>query len=146
MEGLFWPSTGKWGTMEAVQTGTWEDLEAVRWRDWRSIKNCKQRELAEKMAGTSLVVQWIRIHLRMQGTRVRSLVREDFTRHGAAARPLHHHYRARALEVRSYSYWNPHPWSLCSPTRQAAAMRTTTREPPPLATIEGLQKTRKIQC
>ena len=27
--------------------------------------------------GTSLVVQWVRIHLLMQGTRVRSLVRED---------------------------------------------------------------------
>ena len=130
MEGLFWPSTGKWGTTEAVQTGTWEDLEAVRWRDWRSIKNCKQRELAEKMAGTSLVVQRIRIHLWMQGTRVQSLVREDFTCHGAT-RPLHRNYWARALEVRSYSYGNPQPWSLCSPTREAAAMCTTSREAAP---------------
>ena len=144
MEGLFWPSMGKWGTTEAVQTGTWEDLEAVRWRDWRSIKNCKQRELAEKMAGTSLVVQRIRIHLWMQVTRVQSLVREDFTCHGAT-RPLHRNYWAQALEVRSYGYGNPQPWSLCSPTREAAAMCTTTREQPPLATIEGLQKTRKIQ-
>lgn len=30
--------------------------------------------------GTSLVVQWIRIHLPVQGTRVRSLVRKDRTR------------------------------------------------------------------
>ena len=29
--------------------------------------------------GTSLVTQWLRIHLRMQGTRVPSLVREDLT-------------------------------------------------------------------
>ena len=30
-------------------------------------------------AGTSLVVQWIRLHLPMQGTRVQSLVQEDPT-------------------------------------------------------------------
>ena len=29
--------------------------------------------------GTSLVVQWLRIHLPMQGARVRSLAWEDFT-------------------------------------------------------------------
>ena len=34
---------------------------------------------------TSWVVQWIRIHLPMQGTRVQSLVREGLACHGAAA-------------------------------------------------------------
>ena len=33
--------------------------------------------------GTSLVVQWLRIRLPMQGTWVRALVREDPTCHGA---------------------------------------------------------------
>ena len=33
--------------------------------------------------GTSLVAQWLRIRLPMQGTRVRALVREDPTGHGA---------------------------------------------------------------
>ena len=33
--------------------------------------------------GTSLVAQWLRIHLPMQGTRVRALVREDPTCHRA---------------------------------------------------------------
>ena len=33
--------------------------------------------------GTSLVAQWLRIHLPMQGTWVRALVREDPTFHGA---------------------------------------------------------------
>ena len=33
---------------------------------------------------TSLVVQWIRIYLLLQGTRVPSLAREDSTRRGAA--------------------------------------------------------------
>ena len=41
--------------------------------------------------GTSLVVQWLRIHLPMQGTRVRALVREDPTCHGAT-KPMHHNY------------------------------------------------------
>ena len=38
-------------------------------------------------AGTSLVVQWLRIRLPMQGTQVRALVREDPTCHGAT-KPL----------------------------------------------------------
>ena len=38
---------------------------------------------------TSLVVQWLRIHLPMQGTRVRSLVWEDLTCHGAT-KPMRH--------------------------------------------------------
>ena len=39
----------------------------------------------------SLVVQWLRIHLPMQGTRVRALVREDSTCRGAT-KPMHHSY------------------------------------------------------
>ena len=39
--------------------------------------------------GTSLVAQWLRIHLPMQGTRVQALVREDPTCH-VAAKPVHH--------------------------------------------------------
>ena len=41
--------------------------------------------------GTSLVMQWLRIHLPMQGTRVRALVREDPTCHGAT-KPVRHNY------------------------------------------------------
>ena len=43
--------------------------------------------------GTSPVVQWLRIHLAVQGTRVPSLVREDPTWHGAT-KPMHHKYGA----------------------------------------------------
>ena len=46
---------------------------------------------------TSLVVQWTRIHLPMQRTRVRSLVREDPTCRGERE-PVHHNSAARALE------------------------------------------------
>ena len=41
--------------------------------------------------GTSLVVQWLRIHLSMLGTRVRALVQEDPTCRGAT-RPVCHNY------------------------------------------------------
>ena len=40
---------------------------------------------------TSLVAQWLRIRLPMQGTRVRALVREDPTCRGAT-KPVHHNY------------------------------------------------------
>ena len=43
------------------------------------------------MLGTSLVAQWLRIHLPMQGTRVRALVREDPTCRGAT-KPVLHNY------------------------------------------------------
>ena len=41
--------------------------------------------------GTSLVAQWLRICLPVQGTWVRALVREDPTCHGAA-KPMCHNY------------------------------------------------------
>ena len=41
--------------------------------------------------GASLVVQWLRIRLPMQGARVQALVQEDPTCHGAA-KPVCHNY------------------------------------------------------
>ena len=61
--------------------------------------------------GTSLVVQWLRICLPMQGIQVRSLVQEDSTCHGAT-KPVRHNYRARfALEpvLRKRSHGNEKP-------------------------------------
>ena len=40
----------------------------------------------------------------MQGTRVRTLVREDRTYRGAT-KPVHHNYWACALEPVSHNYW-----------------------------------------
>ena len=53
--------------------------------------------------GTSLVAQWLRILLLMQGTQVRDLVREDPTCRGAT-KPVCHNYRACALEAMSHNY------------------------------------------
>ena len=63
--------------------------------------------------GTSLVEQWLRIRLPMQGTRVWSLVQEDPTCH-RGSKPVRHNYWACALEPVSHNYWSP---------------RTTTTEP-----------------
>ena len=42
-------------------------------------------------SGASLAAQWLRIHLPMQGARVRALVREDPTCH-RATKPVRHNY------------------------------------------------------
>ena len=48
--------------------------------------------------GTSLVAQWLRIRLAMQGTRVRALVREDSTCQ-AATKPVCHNYWAHMPQL-----------------------------------------------
>ena len=45
----------------------------------------------KKHSWASLVVQWLRIHLPMQGTQVRALVQEDPTCCGAT-KPMRHNY------------------------------------------------------
>ena len=91
----------------------------------RKWKHFKTNEL-----GTSLVAQWLRICLPMQGTRVRSLVWEDPTCLGAA-KPVHHNYWACALEPVSHNYWARMPQLLKpahprahAPQREATAMRS----------------------
>ena len=64
--------------------------------------------------GPSLVVQWWRIHLPMQGTRVQALVREDPTCCGAT-KPMCHNYWVCALEPASRNYW-AHVPQLLKPT------------------------------
>ena len=58
--------------------------------------------------GTSLVAQWLRIHLPMQGTQVWALVQEDPTCRGAT-KPVHHNCWACALEPVSHNYWARKP-------------------------------------
>ena len=58
--------------------------------------------------GTSLMVQWLRIRLPMQGKRVQSLVWEDPTCR-RATKPVRHNYWACALEPTSHNYWAHKP-------------------------------------
>ena len=53
---------------------------------YTSIETTYQNRL-----GTSLVAQWLRIRLPMQGTRVQSLVQEDPTCRGTT-KPVRHNY------------------------------------------------------
>ena len=83
-------------------------------------------------ARTSLVVQWLRIHVPMQGTCVWSLVWEDLTCHSATM-PLNQNYRACAPQQekplpREALISQPES-SLCSPQlekAQAKQRRPTT--------------------
>ena len=75
-----------------------------------------------KYQGTSLVVQWLRIRLPMQGTRVRALVWEDPTCRGAT-KPVRHNYWAWALEPASHNYW-AHVLQLLKPARLEPVLRS----------------------
>ena len=54
-------------------------------------KNSKLKYLKKDTGGASLVAQWLRIRLPMQGTWVRALVWEDPTCRGAT-KPVRHNY------------------------------------------------------
>ena len=54
-------------------------------------KGGKKRKIQKNSRGTSQVAQWERIHLRMQETGGRSLIREDSTCR-RALKPVHYEY------------------------------------------------------
>ena len=64
-----------------------------------------QNWLLKCQGWASLVAQWLRIRLPMQGTRVQALGREVPTRRGAT-KPGRHNYWACALEPVSHNYWS----------------------------------------
>ena len=72
-------------------------------------------------ARASLMAQWLRICLPMQGTQVRALVREDPTCH-RATKPVRHNYWACTLEPASHNYWARVP-QLLKPTRLQPVLR-----------------------
>ncbi|KAJ8796144.1 hypothetical protein J1605_002273 [Eschrichtius robustus] len=84
----------------------------------------KDKIRLKRIRGASLVAQWLRIRLPMQGTRVRALVWEDPACRGAAG-PVSHDCRACAV------------WSLCSATREAA---TLCPQPPFFLTVHLIFK------
>ena len=78
--------------------------ELVNWK----IIGGSQSEHSQR---ASLVGQWLRIRLPMQGTQVWTLVREDPTCRGAT-KPVRH------------NYWSLRAWRPCSATGEATAMRS----------------------
>ena len=70
----------------------WLDAETSRrTKELNELKTEEMDRLQKLRHGTSLVAQWLRIHLPMQGTQVRALVREDPTCRGAT-KPMRHNY------------------------------------------------------
>ena len=102
----------------------------------------REMKIKTTMTGTSLVAQWLRIHLPMQGTQVQSLVREDHTCR-RATKLVSHNYWACTLEPVSHNYWvrvpqllkprrsrarapqqeRPPQWEACTPRRRVAPAR-----------------------
>ena len=87
-----------------------------------TVGQYSQLGFVKSLLRTSVVAQWLRIHLPMQGTRIRALLWEDPTCCGAT-KPVRHNYWVRALEPTCHTYWSPSAQSPCSATREATAMR-----------------------
>ena len=77
-----------WGLNEKWRNGA---KLAVGSGNLTEKKQAGQFLFKDKGDGASLVAQWLRIRLPMQGTRVRALVREDPTCRGAT-KPVRHNY------------------------------------------------------
>ena len=76
----------------------------------------------KQVTRASLVVQWLRICLPMQGTRVRALVWEDHTCRGAT-RPVSHNYWACTSGACAPQQERPRQWGPCT------AMKSGPRSP-----------------
>ena len=66
----------------------------------------QNKEYLKISLGTSLVAQWLRIRLPVQGTRVQSLVQEDPACRGAT-KPMHHNYWAREPQLLKPAHLEP---------------------------------------
>ena len=86
---------------------------------WSTKKWCSQRHRAINKSswGASLVAQWLRICLPMQGTRVWALVWEDPTGRGAT-RPVSHDYWACASGGCAPQRERPQWWEARAPQRE----------------------------
>ena len=89
------------GVKTQEQEGQWGDRSNQR--DIVSKTDEKTWD-SRNVKRASLVAQWLRIRLPMQGTRVRALVREDPTCR-EATKLVRHNYWACALEPVSHNYW-----------------------------------------
>ena len=79
-------------------------------------------------SGASLVAQWLRVRPPMQGTRVRALVREDPTCHGATG-PVCHNYWACTSGACAPQRERPRQWETRAPRWRVAPARRNWREP-----------------
>ena len=87
-----------WKLNNTLLSNQWINKEITREIRKYLETNEKENITYKSLWRTSLVVQWLRICLPMQGTRVQSPVREDPTCHGAT-KPMHHNYWACAPQL-----------------------------------------------
>ena len=109
-----------------------------RWRKFSKVGNLNWQDklkYTKTQPGASLVAQWLRIRLPMQGIRVRALVWEGPTCRGAT-KPVSHNYWAHALHLlkptRSRAHApqqeKPLQWEACAPQRRVAPTRCNWRK------------------
>ena len=113
---------------------------AMQWQSvLNSVKSINRKTIFQigfknRKKGTSLVAQWLRILLPMQGTWVQALVWEDPTCCGAT-KPMCHNHWACALEPVRHNYWAraPQLLSLSATATEACApiARALQQEKPP---------------
>ena len=97
--------------------------------------------LQEIIMGTSLLAQWLRICLPMQGTWVQSLVQEDPTC-CRATKPVLHNYWGCALEPASHNYRARMPRAHALQQEKPESTCTTTKSSP---RSPQLEKARALQ-
>ena len=105
-------------------------------RHWNSL------QLKDQWWGTSLVAQCLRIRLPMQGTRVRALVREDPTCHGAT-KPVRHNYWACAL---GHEPQLPSPWDTTTEAHAPRARALQQEKPPQWEAREPQRRVAPAPC
>ena len=90
-----------------LSSGQWDLSGSVMWQFPGIL-------LKRRQAWASLVAQWLRVCLPMQGTRVRALVWEDPTCHGATG-PVSHNYWACASGACAPQQERPRWWEARAP-------------------------------
>ena len=100
-----------WYNLQRATVLTYTGCHGRKWRGCQLAGGTVMKEEQdEKWAESSrrrrasLVGLWLRIHLPMQGTRVRALAWEDPICCGGT-KPVRHNYWACALEPMSHNYW-----------------------------------------
>ena len=86
------------------------------------------------LPGISLVVQWLRISLPTQGTRVQSLLVQKDSTYCGAAKPVSHSYWACIPWAVAPQQEKAPQWEACAPKLQREAPLPATRESPCTAT------------
>ena len=118
----------RWGESEIMEKGIFHDME-IKGQDNLFLYQIKQT-LKQRLQRTSLVAQWLRIHLAVQGTRLQSLIKE-LRSHTPQSNKAHelHLLSLHILEPMCHN-WRAHETQLLSPPPQhdaAMILRAATK-------------------